>query len=330
MASRLVWGNNYGERGRENSGGELSAIPGHKSTCTYRIASESFLYIPFSSQTYPRALLSSIYATPRDPAIRCRHERLHVRLHGRSLSRISPIDLSNRSHVVFTHTLPNEVRSLVWTDIFKMIAGGYGILGNWFHCTISNSRRTKLDSEKYIFSIGRIFIILLLIQKSPTSKAIRKNSLRPNDAQVSNQIESNRHSRYTAKLVRWFKGIFFRPRFDYPLVVKHRIATLRSLCRGTVIDSSLVTRNATGERVYTHTIARQTRSHAQNSSPVEMKLRRGVDIPPAPLLNWNLIARPRCSITSCVFSAPMQIIGCTRVSLHATPRHAMLPPLSQR
>lgn len=34
-----------------------------------------------------------------------------------------------------------------------------------------------------------------------------------------------------------------------------------------------------------------------------MKLRRGVDIPPVPLLNWNLIARPRRSITpyvSCV------------------------------
>ena len=109
--------------GGENSGGELSAIPGHKSTCTYRIASESFLYIPCSPQTYPRALLSSIYAAPRDPPIRCRHERLHVPLHGTSLSRISPIDLSNRSHVGFT--LPPLVplpRSLVWTDIFKMIA----------------------------------------------------------------------------------------------------------------------------------------------------------------------------------------------------------------
>lgn len=113
------------------------------------------------------------------------------------------------------------------------------------------------------------------------------------------------------------------PQFGYPLVVEHRIATLRSLCRGTVIDSSLVAGNATGERVYTHTIARQTRSHAQDSCPVEMKLRRGVDIPPVPLLNWNLIARPRCSITPCVFSAaPMQIIRCTRVSRHATSRHA--------
>lgn len=90
-----------------------------------------------------------------------------------------------------------------------------------------------------------------------------------------------------------------------------------------MIDSSLPARNATGERVYTHTIARQTRSHAQDSSPVEMKLGRGVEIPPLPLLNWNLIARPRCSITSaCVFSAPMQIIGCTRVSR----RDSRIPP----
>lgn len=85
------------------------------------------------------------------------------------------------------------------------------------------------------------------------------------------------------------------------LIVKRRIATLRSLCyRGAVIDSSLPARNArsASERVYTHTIARQTRSHAQDSRiPVEMKLGRGVEIPPLPLLNWNLIARPRRSIT---------------------------------
>lgn len=34
-----------------------------------------------------------------------------------------------------------------------------------------------------------------------------------------------------------------------------------------------------------------------------MKLRRGVDIPPVPLLNWNLIARPRRSITPYVSCA---------------------------
>lgn len=37
--------------GGENGVGELSAIPGHKSTCTYRIASESFLYIPCSRKS---------------------------------------------------------------------------------------------------------------------------------------------------------------------------------------------------------------------------------------------------------------------------------------
>lgn len=42
-----------GEREGENGVGELSAIPGHKSTCTYRIASESFLYIPCSPQVLP-------------------------------------------------------------------------------------------------------------------------------------------------------------------------------------------------------------------------------------------------------------------------------------
>jgi len=46
--------------GEENGVGELSAIPGHKSTCTYRIASESFLYIPCSPQVRPRAPLPSM------------------------------------------------------------------------------------------------------------------------------------------------------------------------------------------------------------------------------------------------------------------------------
>ena len=36
-------------RKSEENGGELSTIHGHKSACTYRIASESFLYVPCSS-----------------------------------------------------------------------------------------------------------------------------------------------------------------------------------------------------------------------------------------------------------------------------------------
>lgn len=125
----------------------------------------------------------------------------------------------------------------------------------------------------------------------------------------SSRIESNRIAiGAQVEAWWWFKGIFFLPPPPPPcrgstirLIVKRRIATLRSLCyRGAVIDSSLPARNArsASERVYTHTIARQTRSHAQDSRiPVEMKLGRGVEIPPLPLLNWNLIARPRRSIT---------------------------------
>lgn len=112
----------------ENSGGELSTIPGHKSTCTYRIASESFLYIPanVSSNSSLPCLPS-----PRDPPIRCRHERLHVPFTRRSSSRISPIDLSNRSRVVPTHATrhPLPSISLVWTDIFKMIPADAGSWG---------------------------------------------------------------------------------------------------------------------------------------------------------------------------------------------------------
>lgn len=51
-----------------------------------------------------------------------------------------------------------------------------------------------------------------------------------------------------------------------------------------------------------------------------MKLRRGVDIPPVPLLNWNLIARPRRSITPRMYHAPMQIIRRTRVARRLTRR----------
>lgn len=158
-----------------------------------------------------------------------------------------------------------------------------------------------------------------------------KNSLRGRD-QVTGigigiGIESNRiESPLALKLRRGGSKEFFSPlpRFHYPVDRETSNSNIAiALHRGTVIDSSLPARNATGERVYTHTIARQTRSHAQDSSPVEMKLGRGVEIPPLPLLNWNLIARPRCSITSaCVFSAPMQIIGCTRVSR----RDSRIPP----
>lgn len=49
-------------------------------------------------------------------------------------------------------------------------------------------------------------------------------------------------------------------------------------------------------------------------APLEMKLRRGVDIPPVPLLNWNLIARPRRSITPRMYHTPMQIMRRIRVS----------------
>lgn len=76
-----------GEEG-ENGVGELSAIPGHKSTCTYRIASESFLYIPCSPRS-PRPLDLLLPWYPRRSCgillTRYRHERLHVRdtLHAR-------------------------------------------------------------------------------------------------------------------------------------------------------------------------------------------------------------------------------------------------------
>jgi len=49
-------------------------------------------------------------------------------------------------------------------------------------------------------------------------------------------------------------------------------------------------------------------------APVEMKLRRGVDIPPVPLLNWNLIARPRRAPLHRMYHAPMQIIRQTHVA----------------
>jgi len=58
--------------------GELSAIPGHKSTCTYRIASESLLYIPCSprngatSSSHPRAVRAGI------PLTRYGHELPHA------------------------------------------------------------------------------------------------------------------------------------------------------------------------------------------------------------------------------------------------------------
>lgn len=158
-----------------------------------------------------------------------------------------------------------------------------------------------------------------------------KNSLRGRDELAGDgdrdrdRIELNRIAIGAQVQAWWFKGIFSPlPRFHYPVDRETSNSNIAiALHRGTVIDSSLPARNATGERVYTHTIARQTRSHAQDSNPVEMKLGRGVEIPPLPLLNWNLIARPRCSITSaCVFSAPMQIIGCTRVSR----RDSRIPP----
>lgn len=53
-------------------------------------------------------------------------------------------------------------------------------------------------------------------------------------------------------------------------------------------------------------------------APVEMKLRRGVDIPSVPLLNRNLIARPRRSITPYMYHATMQIIRRTRVTWSGT------------
>lgn len=114
---------------------------------------------------------------------------------------------------------------------------------------------------------------------------------RGNETTRGTGIESNRmESRLALKFRRGgFKGIFFPLAAAVPLSgwsSKRRIATLLiALRRGTVIDSSLPARNATGDRVYTHTIARQTRSHAQDSSLpshlVEMKLGRGVEIPPA-------------------------------------------------
>lgn len=184
------------------------------------------------------------------------------------------------------------------------------------------SPATRLDTRKIIhvpFIEEFYYTVIYLYENSCTSKVIRrrgKNSLRgrnevtPGDGYrdrvESNRIESNRIAiGAQVEAWWWFKGIFFPPPScrgsTIRLIVKRRIATLRSLCyRGAVIDSSLPARNArsASERVYTHTIARQTRSHAQDSRiPVEMKLGRGVEIPPLPLLNWNLIARPRRSIT---------------------------------
>lgn len=185
------------------------------------------------------------------------------------------------------------------------------------------SPATRLDTRKIIhvpFIEEFYYTVIYLYENSCTSKVIRrrgKNSLRgrnevtPGDGYrdrvESNRIESNRHWRSSRGVVVVQRNFFSSPPpppcrgSTIRLIVKRRIATLRSLCyRGAVIDSSLPARNArsASERVYTHTIARQTRSHAQDSRiPVEMKLGRGVEIPPLPLLNWNLIARPRRSIT---------------------------------
>lgn len=98
------------------------------------------------------------------------------------------------------------------------------------------------------------------------------------------------------------KGLF-RQRRNYPPVVEHRIPAFAIALRSAVIDSSLVYETQSLNvriRTRTHTIPDAAWSHARDSSSAEMKLRRGVDIPPVPLLNWNLIARPRRSITVCI------------------------------
>lgn len=113
---RSPWMERGEARVGENSGGELSTTPGHKSTCTYRIASESFLYIPANVSSSFTRVYPLLLEIPRSVVDTNDYT---YRLHRRSSSRISPIDLSNRSRVVPTPHYPSI--SLVWTDIFKMI-----------------------------------------------------------------------------------------------------------------------------------------------------------------------------------------------------------------
>lgn len=84
-----------------------------------------------SPQTYPRTPLSRVYHLLEIPRSVVDTNDYTYRLQGRSSSRISPIDLSNRSRVVPTHATrhPLPLISLVWTDIFKMIPADAGSWG---------------------------------------------------------------------------------------------------------------------------------------------------------------------------------------------------------
>lgn len=90
-----------------------------------------------SPQTYPRAPLSRVYHLLEIPRSVVDTNDYTYRLQGRSSSRISPIDLSNRSRVVPTPTLPTHPPTLPYPTLdfacldryFQDDTGGCGFLG---------------------------------------------------------------------------------------------------------------------------------------------------------------------------------------------------------
>lgn len=137
-----------------------------------------------SPQTYPRAPLSRVYHLLEIPRSVVDTNDYTYRLQGRSSSRISPIDLSNRSRVVPTPTLPTHPPtyptlpsiSLVWTDIFKMIPADAGFLGK-----TGLPRQERLDTRKIIhipFIKEFYYTVIYLYENSCTSKVIRDGERR--------------------------------------------------------------------------------------------------------------------------------------------------------
>lgn len=175
---RSPWMERGEARVGENSGGELSTTPGHKSTCTYRIASESFLYIPANVSSSFTRVYPLLLEIPRSVVDTNDYT---YRLQRRSSSRISPIDLSNRSRVVPTPHYPSI--SLVWTDIFKMIPVDAGAssgenLGlppshDSILLSANEIRYTKIIHVPFIkeFYYTATYIYKYLYENSCTSKA---------------------------------------------------------------------------------------------------------------------------------------------------------------
>lgn len=242
---RSPWMERGEARVGENSGGELSTTPGHKSTCTYRIASESFLYIPANVSSSFTRVYPLLLEIPRSVVDTNDYT---YRLQRRSSSRISPIDLSNRSRVVPTPHYPSI--SLVWTDIFKMIPVDAGAssgenLGlppsdnlplrqrDWIHennpCPFYQG--ILLHRDIYIYTYMKILVRRKRVEDEEEESRVRARG-------TGIGIESNRMG---SRLALKFRQVVGSKEFFSPLAAavplsgwssKRRIATLRSLCTG--------------------------------------------------------------------------------------------------